>query len=199
MDVYTQIDHAEQDYLLRKVKTKAYNKKYREENIDVKRTYDKVYALNNKEKVLVHKEKWIRNNKEYMKTYHKKYHEENREEINAYHRKRSKERRSEKPFHSRLTSLRSSAKKRNLQFNLKVSDLEDLWEKQNGLCFYSKKKMDLLAGDKKNTFSVDRIDSTKGYIVNNVVLCRWIVNLMKNDMNVDEFINEVKILNENMK
>ena len=184
MDVYTQIDHAEQDYLLRKVKTKAYNKKYREENIDVKRTYDKVYALNNKE---------------YMKTYHKKYHEENREEINAYHRKRSKERRSEKPFHSRLTSLRSSAKKRNLQFNLKVSDLEDLWEKQNGLCFYSKKKMDLLAGDKKNTFSVDRIDSTKGYIVNNVVLCRWIVNLMKNDMNVDEFINEVKILNENMK
>lgn len=45
-----------------------------------------------------------------------------------------------------------------------------------------------------DTFSLDRIDSSKGYYRENVVLCCNIVNLMKSDMPINEFlgyINEI--------
>lgn len=38
-----------------------------------------------------------------------------------------------------------------------------------------------------NSLSIDRIDSTKGYTYDNVVLCRSVCNLIKNDLPMDEF------------
>lgn len=40
---------------------------------------------------------------------------------------------------------------------------------------------------KGNTVSVDRLDSSKGYTLENVVLCCAAINRMKMDMTVDEF------------
>jgi hypothetical protein len=43
-----------------------------------------------------------------------------------------------------------------------------------------------------NTLSLDRIDSNKGYTKNNVVFCCAKINIMKSDMDVDEFIDLCK-------
>jgi hypothetical protein len=45
--------------------------------------------------------------------------------------------------------------------------------------------------------SVDRIDSTKGYIKGNVVITHRITNLGKNSHPFDEFINQLRIFNNN--
>lgn len=37
-----------------------------------------------------------------------------------------------------------------------------------------------------NAPSIDRIDSTKGYIPGNVLICSWRANFLKNDSTVDE-------------
>ena len=45
-----------------------------------------------------------------------------------------------------------------------------------------------------NTLSIDRIDSNKGYLKDNVVLVTGLINLMKNDLSDSEFRNIIKIL-----
>jgi hypothetical protein len=39
----------------------------------------------------------------------------------------------------------------------------------------------------RDLISVDRIDSTKGYQLDNIVMCKWQVNQMKTDMTLEEF------------
>ena len=43
-----------------------------------------------------------------------------------------------------------------------------------------------------NTLSIDRLDSSKGYTKDNVVLVTAIVNSMKNDLSENEFIKIIK-------
>jgi hypothetical protein len=94
--------------------------------------------------------------------------------------------------------------KRNQEVNVTVEDLKNQWDEQNGICTFSGVKLILSSYTKieKNPIfsaSIDRINSSKGYIKGNI---RWVsrtVNWMKNDTsdeNVWEFIN---ILIENKK
>ena len=94
--------------------------------------------------------------------------------------------------------------KRNQEVNVTIEDLKNQWDEQNGICTFSGVKLILSSYSKieKNPIfsaSIDRIDSSKGYIKGNV---RWVsrtVNWMKNDTSdecVWEFIN---ILIENKK
>lgn len=38
----------------------------------------------------------------------------------------------------------------------------------------------------------DRVDNTRGYLMDNVVACCWVCNRMKREMSVDQFISHVK-------
>lgn len=73
-----------------------------------------------------------------------------------------------------------------------ASDLKDLlrkqWELQKGICYYTGIPMVLSNEYKSNPYvmTVDRIDSTKGYIKGNIALCCSLVNKMKQNMSVDE-------------
>lgn len=62
----------------------------------------------------------------------------------------------------------------------------NLYESQKGLCAYTKEKLELGSG-KHNTLSVDRIDSSLGYLKNNVVLTTWQVNNCKQSLSLKEF------------
>lgn len=81
-------------------------------------------------------------------------------------------------------------KKRFKEVNVTIDDLKNQWEKQNGLCYFTGIELVLSSYGKiiKNqiyTASLDRIDSNKGYIKNNI---RWVsrsINYMKNDMSDD--------------
>lgn len=89
---------------------------------------------------------------------------------------------------------KSNAKKRNLDHNITLEYIKTLFDKQKGLCYYTNKKMytnTVNSNNNQDSVSLDRIDSSKGYIEGNIVLCRWIVNRMKNDINLKEFLKIV--------
>ncbi len=79
----------------------------------------------------------------------------------------------DKYFHEKCLDLRSRAKAKKIDFNLTYQNLKELYLKQNKSCFYSGYPLNLVKTGKIqfDTLSVDRIDSNKGYTIDNIVLC----------------------------
>lgn len=85
-----------------------------------------------------------------------------------------------------------NAKKRFKEFDLELQDLADLWEEQKGICPYSKIKLKLptytdTLKDKVERASLDRIDSSKGYIKGNIQFIATNINYMKAQLSHDQF------------
>jgi len=86
------------------------------------------------------------------------------------------------------------SKERKKFFNAK--DLENLYYKQKGLCALSGVPMTTFSNRTKESkwrafhtnISVDRIDSTKGYELDNIQLVCYIANTMKNTLTDAELI-----------
>jgi predicted transcriptional regulator len=91
------------------------------------------------------------------------------------------------PFKIRFYHIRKRCYKEHIPFDLTPECLMELWEKQIGLCFYTDRPMnrDIQAND-PTAMSVDRIDSTGGYMKGNIVLCQRRINSMKNDATIEE-------------
>jgi hypothetical protein len=85
-----------------------------------------------------------------------------------------------------LRNARNSAKKRNQEFSLKISDIVDFWNEQAGICAYSGREMTLTSGQ-LNTVSIERIDSTIGYTKGNTILVCQAINRMKSDFTFEDF------------
>lgn len=81
--------------------------------------------------------------------------------------------------------LKNSAKKRNIPFNLTLMDLHDLSFPITcpvlniPLCYNIGKSQD-------NSFSIDRIESTKGYEADNIVVVSNRVNTLKSNATLEE-------------
>lgn len=90
------------------------------------------------------------------------------------------------------------AKTRNLEFNITIEYIWQLFLKQNRKCVLSKLELNFKFG-KNNvaTASLDRIDSSKGYIEGNVQWVHKDVNIMKWDFNQNYFINICKLVANN--
>jgi hypothetical protein len=95
-------------------------------------------------------------------------------------------------LHSRLRE----AKLRKWQCTITLDELLTQWENQKGLCFYTNRPMSLKTGE-RFVASLDRQDSTKGYISGNVVICGLIVNQMKTNLELSEFIQICKDIAQN--
>jgi hypothetical protein len=95
-------------------------------------------------------------------------------------------------------------RKRNKDIDVTIDDLKEQWEKQNGICVFSGIQLILSSHSKikKNPIysaSLDRIDSSKGYIKGNIQWISRAINFMKSDMS-DEMVNElIEILVEHKK
>ncbi len=95
------------------------------------------------------------------------------------------------------------AKKLNIE--LTVEDINELYEKQNGLCAISGLKLThetYAYKDKEHiinrlNISIDRINSNLGYTKDNIQLVAAIVNRMKTDLPDPEFIKICSIITEN--
>lgn len=89
---------------------------------------------------------------------------------------------------SYLNRVKNRAKSTKKEFNLTVKYVEELYLKQNKQCALSGECIEFLKSWKKNlgynnyqcTASLDRIDSSKGYIKGNVQWVHKEVNWMKN-------------------
>jgi hypothetical protein len=95
-----------------------------------------------------------------------------------------------------LTLLIIAAKARNISVEINISDLDELWTKQNGKCALTGRILNL-SGNLNGklivgTASVDRIDSSKGYTKENIQWVHKDINMAKRALNNKEFISLCK-------
>lgn len=101
---------------------------------------------------------------------------------------------------SYFSQIKYAAKGKKREYSVSKEYLWDLFLKQNRKCaltgldiyfgFFGKKV-------KRGTASLDRIDSSKGYIEGNVQWLHKDINNMKQDYSVDEFLNYCKLVTNN--
>jgi len=83
------------------------------------------------------------------------------------------------------THLKHSAKKRGILFELTMPDLNDLTFPIT--CPILGMPLFFNCGTPKdNSYSVDRIDSTKGYVADNIVIVSYRANRLKSDATLEE-------------
>ena len=156
-----------------------------------------------------HKKEYFRlryeNNKEELKKIHTNYRETNRELI----RTRDKERYDQNPkpkidntkrvqenrqeyynerkkqyqqtLSGKFQSYKINAKRRKIVFELTIDEFGLYWQQP---CFF--------CGDDITTIGIDRVDNTKGYIVENIVSCCKICNRMKYIHSVNDFTQHIR-------
>ena len=82
-----------------------------------------------------------------------------------------------------------------MEFNITIEYVADLYKKQEGRCAISGMDIDIQGTPwKGQTGSLDRIDSSKGYVEGNVQWVHKIVNEMKWDLEEEEFFSIVKLI-----
>jgi hypothetical protein len=98
--------------------------------------------------------------------------------------------------------IKLKASKRNIDFNIQIEDAYAKIEMQDFKCAltglelkFNKNTTNGKKFDSKNkTASLDRIDSLKGYEINNIQWLHKDVNIMKNKYNQEYFINMCKLI-----
>jgi hypothetical protein len=103
---------------------------------------------------------------------------------------------------SKWSSYKCGAKRRNLDFNVDIKSAWELFLKQERRCFFT--GLEITFGKtntdfKNSTASLDRLDSKKGYTIDNVVWVHKKINTMKMDLELSEFIFLCKKVYENQK
>lgn len=151
--------------------------------------YMEDYRKKNKSKILAKKKEWYYNLDQKERWERTKKSIEGRPESfladQMYHIKS----RSEKPEYPQNTSC---SKKR--EFDLDRGYLRGLWEKQDGRCAVTNIQMVHKFGYLESV-SIDRIDSSKGHVKDNIQLVCLAVNRMKNshsNEDVSNFLRRVK-------
>ena len=95
----------------------------------------------------------------------------------------------------KLSRIIKGAKNRNINVNIDIKFLSELYEKQNGNCFYT----DLPINFDDGSASLERVNSKIGYEESNVVWVHKNVNIMKRDLSYEDFYNVCKLVVENKK
>lgn len=94
--------------------------------------------------------------------------------------------------------IKAGARRRNLEFNITLEYAWDLFILQEKKCALT--KLDIFFGTtntKLSTASLDRIDSSKGYIENNIQWLHKDINVMKWDFDSEYFKNLCKLVVDN--
>lgn len=105
----------------------------------------------------------------------------------------------EKPMHYRLyiSTRRSYNTRKNIKgYDLTPEYIKELLEKQNYKCYYTNQTLNYNNLHYQPT--IDRIDSSKGYIQGNIVICCNIINVMKSDQTLEEFKSNIDLLYNNL-
>lgn len=96
-----------------------------------------------------------------------------------------------------FSTIKSRAiKERNMEFNITLEYIDKIFKNQNGKCVYTGRPLQFTRSYKKRrinqTASLDRIDSTKGYIEGNIQWVHKEINWLKSDTSHEDFINICK-------
>ena len=124
-----------------------------------KRAYDKAYREANKEKIAAR-----------QKVYNKAHYEANKEDVIA------RQKAYNQTPAGKLSSYKRDAKRRGYEFRLTREQFEFFWQKPCTYC-----------GTDIETIGLDRMDSSKGYTMENVTPCCFGCNARKGDMLLSEW------------
>ena len=92
----------------------------------------------------------------------------------------------------RLTSAKFRALKTNMEFNIDLEYLKCLLKEQDNKCVYT--NMEFNNEDGMLSLSMDRIDSTKGYVKGNIQFVLSCINYMKQEYSEENFIKMCKLV-----
>jgi len=140
-----------------------------------KKEYQKEWGKKNNQKVWERRKNdpdYISNAKIYMKEYNKKFGKE-----------------QERTPKKRFSNLKSQAKKRGLEFNL---SLEEFSAEISKPCMYCN---NILGKKSVTSGGLDRMDNSKGYVVDNICSCCGHCNAIKCEyLSCDEMKEVVKLI-----
>lgn len=135
---------------------------------------------------------WRAKNLEKVKIREKSYRQNHKKERRAQHVKWYRQWIS--TLESRFSNWERSAKKRNILFDLTFDQIKSI----PLICHYTGEVL-TMEGNHRNTISLDRLDSSKGYTITNVVFCCSFVNIMKHKMSYEDFLSACKVIAEHHK
>lgn len=101
------------------------------------------------------------------------------------------------PYYIILGTIKHRAGQSNIEVNLSIEYLKEIWKNQEGLCVYSHIELKLPTGwndTREDVVSVDRINSSIGYVESNIQFVYKKINLMKYTMSHEEFIKLCKLI-----
>lgn len=100
-------------------------------------------------------------------------------------------------WYNHVLRNRKSARKNPPEVKVTIEYAWDLFEKQNGRCKLSDIELRFGSTTQNNTASLDRIDSSKGYIEGNVQWVHKDINFMKRTYDQHYFISLCRRVTEN--
>jgi len=185
-------DRQAEYYQKNKDKIKDGQAEYQQKNKDK----IKEYREKNKDKISDRKAEYYQKNKDKIK----EYREKNKDKIKAKDKK-DREIKKKKTYSSGEAFLRnlvymkrSNSKSKSFKqkyplkiFNLTYEQVLDIYNKQERKCFYSGLPF-VVEKNHPMSISIDRIDSNKGYTIDNIALCVIAINIMKIDFPYKDLI-----------
>jgi len=136
--------------------------------------------------------RWASKNREYNNKRVKKYYNDNIEKMRKQSNRYAKEHREERQLYSRVSTMTFKGRRRNWKAAAKSRGID--WNVADDFllslpmtCFYTGHEL-TWEHNKFNTISLDRKDSSKGYTPDNVVFCCSIINKMKWQNSVEDFV-----------
>lgn len=104
---------------------------------------------------------------------------------------KNRKRKRKQTLQGRLISLLAGVRHRDSKAEIDLDFCLELWSKQEGRCYYTGDELhfNVNSNRQKNMISIDRIDSSKGYLKSNTVLTTWEVNSAKNNTHHTDFLN----------
>lgn len=95
----------------------------------------------------------------------------------------------------KYSAIKYNAARRGIPFDVSIKYLDMQWIIQSGKCYYTGEDLDIKSRDRA-TASLDRRDSTKGYVQGNVVWVHKDVNFAKHVLTEDRFLEIVEKIHE---
>lgn len=143
--------------------------------------YVKSYNAKNAEKMTASKKKHYAENRDSYIEKSKEYYQDNKDTILRKNKEYSQ------TSKGRYTSIKSSAGRREIVFNISFDEFNLIYFKAE--CFY--------CGGQST--GVDRVDNNIGYVSTNCVACCQLCNTMKLDRGFNEFIEHIARVNDRIR
>lgn len=95
-------------------------------------------------------------------------------------------------FSKAINAARRRATKKDVDFDLLTKDVLDIYRDQNGLCYYSGIEMNVVKRSESlhdpYKMTIDCKEQGLGYVKENIVLCLYCVNSLKQKMPYSEML-----------